>query len=264
LAILEAQRLVRSRLAAWNRADLGGLRALLHVPHVNLAGTRLSIWDTESELLGSPDFRALASVEGWHSSVLDRLDVHQSSPEKVHCEVRFGRLAADGARYADGQAVYVVTCRDGRWGIQLNSGTLRPIGVGGDDDAGAVAAATSVLRRWVEARDGGDPAALRRLVHLPFVDVAGVRVRVRRSRAELRGGGAVAHRRGQRTDVGTVRVRERSAHKISLDTEIAHYGPGGSLVGCDPVLAIVTCLRGRWGLQVYSSFLTSSGENERR
>jgi hypothetical protein len=265
-AVFEAERLVRSRFAAWNRADSRGLRAALHVPHVSLPGHRLSIRESEPDLLGSPDFRALASVEGWHASALDELHVHQSSPDKVHCVVSFGRNAADGTRYANGQAVYVVTNRDGRWGIQLNSVTLRPIGVGGVDDGDAVASASSVLRRWVDARDGDDPAAVRRLVHLPFVELDGARLLVRRSGTALRRDvvRSTVARAGRRSDVGAVRVRERSAHKVTLETEIARHEPGGSLVGCDSVLVIVTHLQGRWALQVYSSFLTSSTENPQR
>jgi hypothetical protein len=262
-AVLEAERLVRSRFAAWNRADPHEVRAALHVPHISLAGPRLSIRESEPDLLGSPDFRALASVESWHSSALARIDVDHASPDKVHCLVRFGRNAADGARYADGQGVYVVTNRDGRWGIQLSSSTLRPIGVGGTDDAGAVAAAANVLRLWVGARDCGNPAVLRRLVHLPFIELDGAALRVHRNGTALRRCGAVVPA-GRCSELGPMEVRERSAHKVTLETEIARYGPGGALVARDHALAIVTHLQGRWGMQVYSSFLTSSNENERR
>jgi hypothetical protein len=264
--VLEAERLVRARFAAWNRADSRGLRAVLHVPHVSLPGHRLAIRESEPDLLRSPDFRALASVEGWHASALDDVDVHQSSPDKVHCAVRFGRNAADGARYANGQAVYVVTNQEGRWGIQVSSVTLRPIGVGGADDDDAVEAATSVLRRWVDARDGDDPVALRRLVHLPFVDVDGARLLVRRSGTALRRDidQRTVPRAWRHSDVGEVHVRERSAHKVTLEAEIVRYDAGGAPVARHPALVVVTHLQGRWALQVYSSFLTSSPELGRR
>lgn len=262
----EAERLVRSRFAAWNRADSRGLRAALHLPHISLPGPRLSIRASEPELLDSPDFRALASVEGWHASVLDQFDVHQASPDKVHCVVTFGRHAADGRRYADGRAVYLVTLRDGRWGIQLNSVTLRPIGVGGADDSHAVEAASSALRRWVDARYGDDPIALRRLVHLPFVEFDGARLVVRRSAAALRRDALPRAQAGTgcRSTLGPVLVRERSAHKVTLETEIVRRGPDGGPVSRHPALVIVTHLQGRWALQVYSSFLTSPTGNGQR
>jgi hypothetical protein len=264
--VLEAERLVRARFAAWNRADSRGLRAVLHVPHVSLPGNRLAIRESEPDLARSPDFRALASVEGWHAIALDDVDVHQSSPDKVHCVVRFGRNAADGARYANGQAVYVVTSHEGRWGIQVSSVTLRPIGVGGADDDDAVEAATSVLRRWVDARDGDDPMALRRLVHLPFVCVEGAGLLLRRSGTALRRDvvGHAITRAWCHSDVRQVHVRECSAHKVSLEAEIVRLAPGGSPVTRHAALAVVTHLQGRWALQVYSSFLTSSPELGRR
>jgi len=263
-AVFEAERLVRSRFAAWNRADSNGLRAALHVPHVSMPGPRLSIRESELALLDSPDFRGLASVEGWQSSALDTFDIHQSSTDKVHCVVTFGRKAADGTRYANGQSIYVVTNRSGRWGIQLNSVTLRPIG-GGADDGDAVVSAANVLRRWLEARDGDDAAAERRFVHLPFVELDGPRLLVNRSAVALRRRGArqAVTRGWKRSDVGHIRVRERSAHKVTLEADVARFAPGGARVGSDPVLVILTRVQGRWGLRVYSSFLTSPSANRR-
>lgn len=261
----EAERLVRSRFAAWNRADSRALRAALHVPHVSLPGHRLSIRESELDLLRSPDFRAPASVEGWHGSAMDDLRVDHASADKAHCVVTFGRIAVDGTRYANGHAVYLVTKRDGRWGIQLHSATLRPIGVGGADDGHAVAAASDVLRRWVAARDGDDLVAERRLVHLPFVELDGARLVVHRTAAALRRDALarMGARVGRRSAVGAVRVRERSAHKVTLETEIARHGHDGSPVRRDRALVIVTHLHGRWALQVYSSFLTSPTRNGR-
>jgi len=59
-------------------------------------------------------------------------------------------------------------------------------------------------------------------------------------------------------------VRERSARKVTLETEIARHDQGGSLVARHRALVVVTHLQGRWALQVYSSFLTSSAELGRR
>jgi hypothetical protein len=265
---MSAERLVRSRFAAWNRADPIGLRAALHLPHVSLTGARVSIRVSERELLGSADFRALQSVEGWHSSQLDELAVHQASADKAHCVVAFGRNATDGTRYADGQSVCVITNQDGRWGIQLNSVTLRPIGVGADAAAGGevVAAAEAALQGWLAAWDAGDAAAMRRLAHLPFVRMEGARFAAHRSQASLWRAlsASTSGRSWQRSQVIRAGVLERSASKVALEADVARLGPGGSLVRLDPVLVIVTELQGRWAVQVYSSFLTSSTANPRR
>lgn len=251
-----AGRLVRSRFIAWNRADSAALRALMHVPHVSMPDHRLSIRDSERSLLGGADPRRPASTAGWHHSGLERLDIRRCSPDKVHCAVTFGKNAADGRRYADAEGVAIVTRRDGRWGIQVNSVTLRPVGVGRADHAGAVAAAIEVLRRSLAAGDAGDPAAVRPLVHLPFVELRGSRLVVHRSAASLRrtGWGCAAEPRSGRREIHQVEVRERSARKITLEADIARLDPGGALVGCDAALVIVTEQQGRWALQVHSVF----------
>lgn len=265
-ALVEAERLVRSRFAASNRADPAGLRAAMHLPMVSLPGPRLSIRESESALLKSADFRALASVESWHSSQMDRFDIRQWSDDKAHCAVAFGRNASNGERYADGQSVYVVTCVDGRWAIQLQSVTLSPIGVGGADDERAVSAAADAFERWIAAQDDVDPKAVRRLVHLPFVDLDGARLTIHRSATGMRRDVAAraTARSWQRSALHRVEVRERSAYKVTLETEIARFGSAGSMIACDRVLAILTAPMGRWALQVHSSFLTSSEESPAR
>jgi hypothetical protein len=263
-ATSEATRLVRSVIAAWNRADSAGLRAALHVPHVNLPGPRLCIRESEADMLRSTDFRALASVGGWHSSRLEGLDILHSTADAIQCAVTFAKSDASGRHYADGQAVHVVTSRYGRFGIQLSSVTLLPIGVGGADDAEAVASASSVLQRWVEAQDESDPMAMRRLVHLPFVEMHGPQLVVHGTATALRREVArrMASRTWHRSRLGHVRVRERSAHKVTLEAEVARLDRHGSTLGRDPTLVIVTEVRGRWALQVHSSLLTSSGEQQ--
>jgi hypothetical protein len=254
-AAAEAGRLVRSRFTAWNRADWAALRALLHVPHVSLPGHRLAVRESEGSLLGGGDPRRPASTAGWHHSRLERVDIRRCSPDKAHCAVTFGKNA-DGRRYADAEAVAVVTRRDGRWGIQLSSVTLRPIGVGRGDHADAVAAATGALRRWLAAEDAADTAAMRPLIHLPFVELRGSELVVHRSAASLRraAGRRLAASGRDRREIHRVEVRERSARKVTLEADIARLGPGDALVGCDAALVILTEQQGRWALQVQSIF----------
>lgn len=246
-AAAEAGGLVRARFAAWNRGDLAALRGLLHVPHVSLPGNRLSI--REGDQLETIPERSLTRA-GWHHSRVDRVDILRTAADTVHCAIAFGKHAPDGRRYADAEMVSVITRTGGRWGMQLNSVTLRPIGVGGGDHAGAVASAVDVLRRWVAARDAGDGPALRQLAHLPFVDIRGARMAIHRSASALRRA-AAAH--AGRCEVRAVEVRERSAQKVTLAADVARLDERGARVGCDAVLVIVTEQQGRWALRVHSA-----------
>jgi len=253
-AVVETRLLVHAWFKAWNRADQQALRGLLQVPHVRLSGTRLSVDDTEAAVLRRPDFRALASVQEWHSSTLDRLEANQRSPDKVHAAVALSLLAADGHRYADGQVVYVTTRRAGRWGIQLRSGTLSPVPApveaGGRQEA--VAQARRVLEAWIEAGDRGDRAASSRLVHLPFVELRGPELVVHRAPPDPPA--PARPPAAGRSAVSRLRVRECARRKVSLEVDIDRFDPGGSPTGHDSLLAIVVERGGRWALQVLSTF----------
>lgn len=239
-AATAAKRVVRARFAAWNRADAAALQAVMHEPHVALPGPGLEI------RRGEP--AAPRGTGGWHHSRLERLEVRRGSDDHVYCAATFGK-DADGRRYADGQMVSVVTRRADRWGILLNSVTLCPLGVGGADHAGPVAIATSLVGRWLAARDAGDAAAMRRLVHLPFVGLRGSRLTLHRAVLSLR---RDAQRPSYRHEIRGLVVRERSASKVSLEVDVVRVERGGTIVGCDVALAIATELQGRWALQVWS------------
>jgi hypothetical protein len=250
----EARRLVWARFTAWNRADSVAMRSLMHVPHATLFGSRLAICESESALEGSAELRGPASSDDWHHSRLERLEIRQASDDKVHCAIAFGKEAADGRRYADADAVFVVARAVGRWGIVLNSITMRPIGVGGGEHPAAVAVTANLFQRWLAARDAADVDGMRQLVHLPFVELRGTRLVVHRNAAALRRDAARATPADAwpRRVIQRVETRERSPHKVALEADVVGFGPGGSTLDREAALVIATNAQGRWALQAVS------------
>lgn len=105
-------------IAALNSRNIDECRKALHYPHIQIAGNDLSILnDPESFQI---DFQSLAS-EGWTHSTLDSCAMRQSCDEKVHFEVQLSMHKANSARYATYQSLWVVTQKDGHWGIQCRS-----------------------------------------------------------------------------------------------------------------------------------------------
>jgi ketosteroid isomerase-like protein len=239
---------------AWNRADPEGLRGLQHIPNVTIQATRLLISDTEQALRREQDFRALATREGWHQSMLDNLDVWHHSGDKVHCVLTFGRYAAGGRRYADGRATCIMTRRRGRWAIQLYSGALRPVGTEDGDERLTASAATGVVEEWHAAFNRRDMAGLRALVHPPHVELVGARLVIRPRPAELRVDfrTLAARTRWDHSVIQRLDVRVQSAQKVTLEAEVARFDRDGGLLGCEPSLYIVTELDRRWAIQVTS------------
>ena len=120
----EARKPIDDFFTAFNARDVESGRKTLHYPHVQIAGSDLTILeDPESFQI---DFQSLAS-EGWTHVTLDSCAMRQSCEEKVHFEVQLSMHKANNARYATYQALWVVTKKDGIWGIQCRS--IFPSGV---------------------------------------------------------------------------------------------------------------------------------------
>lgn len=114
-----ARKAVDDFFAALNARDLDAVRQALHYPYVHIGGSEMKIWDGPEDF--RIDFDALAADEGWHHSTLDLCLVQLAAPDKFHFEVQFSRHDADSQRYATYQSLWIVTRREGRWGVQCRS-----------------------------------------------------------------------------------------------------------------------------------------------
>jgi hypothetical protein len=120
----EARKPIDDFFAAFNARDIEGGRRTLHYPHIQIAGNDVTILnDAESFQI---DFQSLAS-EGWTHVTLDSCAMRQNCDEKVHFEVQLSMHKGSDARDATYQALWIVTRKDGYWGIQCRS--IFPSGV---------------------------------------------------------------------------------------------------------------------------------------
>ena len=113
-----ARKAIDDFFTALNAKDLDASRKILHYPHVQVVGNDLAIWDSPTAF--EIDFESLVS-EGWTHSTLDACAMRQSSKEKVHFEVQISMHKAGTLRYATYQALWIVTNKEGHWGIQCRS-----------------------------------------------------------------------------------------------------------------------------------------------
>jgi hypothetical protein len=114
----EARKPIDDFFAALNAKNIEGIRKTLHYPHMQIAGNQVSILN-EPELF-QIDFESLAT-EGWTYSTLDSCAMRQNCNEKVHFEIQMSMHQANNSRYATFQALWIVTWKEGKWGIQCRS-----------------------------------------------------------------------------------------------------------------------------------------------
>jgi len=96
------------------------LKKTLHYPHVRINEQGgVNVWQTAAD--AGTNFDGLARGEGWARSSLDSVTMRANDPVKVHFEVVFSRYTADGTKYATYQSLWIVTLKDGAWGVQARS-----------------------------------------------------------------------------------------------------------------------------------------------
>jgi hypothetical protein len=120
----EARKPIDDFFAALNARDIEGCRRTFHYPNIQIAGNEVTVLDTAESF--QIDFQLLGN-EGWTYSTLDSCSMRQSCDEKVHFEVQLSMHRANDSRYATYQALWIITKKEGVWGIQCRS--IFPSGV---------------------------------------------------------------------------------------------------------------------------------------
>ena len=107
-------------LAAVNAYDVTAMESEMHFPHARIAADTVVTYPAPG---ANPLdlFERLRREDGWHHSRWISKSIMQGDQMKVHVAVRYRRLRADGSVIGDYDALYILTDRDGRWGIQARS-----------------------------------------------------------------------------------------------------------------------------------------------
>lgn len=116
----QARATVRAFLKVWNTADNARIRKVIHYPFVTVVPKGNIV------IAGLPkdfadDFDQLRKKQGWHHSTFDAVKVVAVARGSAHVRVQFTRRRADGTPLRAGEVLYILTRKDGRWGIQVRS-----------------------------------------------------------------------------------------------------------------------------------------------
>jgi len=107
-------------MAAFNDQDIKAWAATLHYPHVRFASSQVMIYDSAATFQDRSVFPALQAT-GWHHSLWTSRTITLSSDTKVHIDTEFERQTADNHTIERYRSLYIVTKKDGNWGIQARS-----------------------------------------------------------------------------------------------------------------------------------------------
>jgi len=107
-------------MAAFNHQDTKAWAKTLHYPHVRFASSQVMIYDSAATFQDRSIFPALQAT-GWHHSLWTKRTITLSSDTKVHIDTEFERRNAANQTIGRYRSLYIVTERDGHWGIQARS-----------------------------------------------------------------------------------------------------------------------------------------------
>jgi len=119
----EAAKAIEAYFEGFNTRNQELYLNTLHFPHVRINDRgRVLIVQNASDLLPLDDLLAsLTKKEGWHHSTLDSVEVIHASEIKAHFKIEFSRYKADGSAYAVYKSIWIITKKDGHWGVQARS-----------------------------------------------------------------------------------------------------------------------------------------------
>lgn len=120
LAIENAMRVLDSFMTHFNARDMEQWSETLNYPHVRFAGSEVTVWDTKEEYSSVDIFDRLTST-GWHHSAWLSRKVILVSEDKVHISTVFQRYDENNNPLKQYQSLYIVTNKDGHWGVQARS-----------------------------------------------------------------------------------------------------------------------------------------------
>jgi hypothetical protein len=113
---------VDAYLAGLNARDTEAIRAAFNFPHLRIGAKGNLARYEKPEDYAFENFLAGVRRDGWHHTGWDRTQVVFATEGKVHVAVDFTRYREDNSVIGHYFSLYIVTCQDGHWGIQVGSG----------------------------------------------------------------------------------------------------------------------------------------------
>lgn len=115
-----ARKAMDSFMTAFNSRDAPAWAATLNYPHVRFASNEVRVW-TDAGQFARENADYPKRLAPWDHSRWESLQVIQSGPDKVHFSVVFVRFDANGKEIGKFPSLYIVTLKNGHWGIQARS-----------------------------------------------------------------------------------------------------------------------------------------------
>lgn len=107
-------------MAALNAYDAAAMDGCMHFPHIRMAESSVAVYEAPGN--NPMDlFDRLKAQDNWHHSAWDGRELIQWNDEKAHWQLSYTRYREDGSVIGQYDSLYILTMRNGNWGIQARS-----------------------------------------------------------------------------------------------------------------------------------------------
>ncbi|MBK1880736.1 hypothetical protein JIN87_27890 [Pelagicoccus mobilis] len=103
---------------SFNNEDTEGMDSTLHFPHV-FPGPNTVIWNEPGQL--KKEFFDKLKSQGWAFSRYTKQEPIYESNTKIHFRVEYERCRSDESVINLQRAIWILTKKDEKWGIQIRS-----------------------------------------------------------------------------------------------------------------------------------------------
>ena len=107
-------------MAALNEHYAQKMDATMHFPHLRLADGKFRVYE-QAGANPMDLFSRLKEEDDWKYSHWDRRELIQFNERKAHYSLSYIRYRSDDSVIGTYESLYILTCQDGRWGIQARS-----------------------------------------------------------------------------------------------------------------------------------------------
>jgi hypothetical protein len=114
-----ARKTIEAYIDAFNRQDRDDMVEQLNFPFSWIINSSVRPVQTPADFVSPTE--EMVQREGWHHTALDAVAPLQVWEAKAHMKVVYSRYRADGEKYTTHEALWIITCRKGHWGIQCMS-----------------------------------------------------------------------------------------------------------------------------------------------
>ncbi len=107
-------------MEAFNTGNVHKWSAVLHYPHIRIAGERVRVWETREDFAKDNDMRHLEKIN-WGYNKWDWRQLVQFGPAKLHYCLQLSRYTVNDVLISSFESLYIITRIGNRWAVQGRS-----------------------------------------------------------------------------------------------------------------------------------------------